>query len=129
LSTKIHTLVDALGNPVGFHLTGGEADDLVGADELLPDMEANTLIADKAFDADQRVIEPLAVAGKTAVIPSKANRRQPRKFDRHLYAARHLIENFFAKLKQFRAIATRYDKTARNFLAAVHLAASVIWLN
>ena len=63
------------------------------------------------------------------MIRSKANRRQPRKFDRHLYAARHLIENFFAKLKQFRAIATRYDKTARNFLAAVLLTASVIWPN
>ena len=129
LSTKIHTLVDALGNPIGFHLTGGEAHDLVGADELLPDMEADMLLADKAFDADERVIKPLAAAGKTAVIPSKANRKQPRNFDRHMYAARHLIENFFAKLKQYRAIATRYDKTARNFLAAVHLAASVIWLN
>ena len=129
LSTKIHTLVDALGNPIGFHLTGGEVHDLVGADELLPDMEADMLLADKAFDADKRVIEPLAAAGKTAVIPSKTHRKQPREFDRHMYAARHLIENFFAKLKQFRAIATRYDKTARNFLAAVHLAASVIWLN
>jgi len=129
LSTKIHTLVDALGNPVRFHLTGGEAHDLIGADELLPDMEADMLLADKAFDADERVIKPLAAAGKTAVIPSKANRKQPGKFDRHMYAARHLIENFFAKLKQFRAIATRYDKTAHNFLAAVHLAASVIWLN
>jgi transposase len=59
----------------------------------------------------------------------QANRKQPRKFDRHLYGARHLIENFFAKLKQYRAIATRYDKTSRNFLAAVFLAASVIWLN
>ena len=120
--------MDALGNPVGFHLTGGEAHDLVGADELLPDMEANMLIADKAFDADERVLQPLAAAGKKAVIPSKANRKQPRKFDRHLYGARHLIENFFAKLKQYRAIATRYDKTSRNFLA-VFLAASVIWLN
>ena len=129
LSTKIHTLVDALGNPIGFHLTGGEAHDLVGADELLPDMQANMLIADKAFDADERVIKPLTAAGKTAVIPPKANRKQQRKLDRHTYAARHLIENFFAKLKQYRAIATRYDKTARNFLAAVHLAASVIWLN
>jgi transposase len=129
LSTKIHALVDALGNPVGFHLTGGEAHDLVGADELLPDMQADTLIADKAFDADERVREPLAAAGKMAVIPSKANRKQPREFDRDVYAARHLIENFFAKLKQYRAIATRYDKTARNFLAAIHLAASVVWLN
>jgi transposase len=129
LSTKIHTLVDALGNPIDFHLTGGEAHDLVGADHLLPDMQAKVLIADKAFDADERVIEPLAAAGKAAVIPPKANRRSPRRFDRHLYKARHLIENFFAKLKQFRAIATRYDKTARNFLAAVHLTASAIWLN
>jgi transposase len=129
LSTKIHTLVDALGYPVGFHLTGGEAHDLVGADHLLPDMEAATLIADKAFDADKRVIEPLASAGKTAVIPPKSNRKQPRDYDRHLYKERHLIENFFARLKQYRAIATRYDKTARNFLAAVYLAASIIWLN
>jgi transposase len=129
LSTKIHTLVDALGNPVGFHLSGGEAHDLIAADHLLPDMQAEMLIGDKAFDADERVIAPLTAAGKAAVIPPKANRRSPRQFDRHLYKARHLIENFFAKLKQFRAIATRYDKTARNFLAAVHLAASAIWLN
>ena len=124
LSTKIHALVDALGNPLGFFLTGGQAHDLAGADQLLPSMQAETLIADKAFDADERVLVPLAAAGKTAVIPPKANRRLPRDFDRDLYKARHLIENFFAKLKQFRAIATRYDKTARNFLAAVHLAAA-----
>ena len=129
LSTKIHTMADALGNPIGFFLTGGEAHDLVGADHLLPEMQAGTLIADKAFDADKRVLEPLAAAGKTAVIPPTAHRKSTRVYDRHLYKARHLIENFFAKLKQFRAIATRYDKTARNFLAAVHLAASVIWLN
>jgi transposase len=66
LSTKIHALVDALGNPVGFFLSGGEAHDLVGADHLLPSMQAATLIADKAFDADERVLAPLAAAGKTA---------------------------------------------------------------
>ena len=92
-------------------------------------MQADLLIADKAFDADARVRDTLAASGKTAVIPSKANRRQPRTFDRSLYRARHLIENFFAKLKQYRAIATRYDKKARNFLAAIHLASAVIWLN
>lgn len=69
-------------------------------------MEAATLIADKAFDADKRVIEPLTTAGKTTIIPPKSNRKQPRKFDRHLYKERHLIENFFATLKQYRAIAT-----------------------
>jgi transposase len=122
-------MVDALGNPVGFHLTGGQVHDLVGADHLIPTMQADTLIGDKAFDADERVIEPLTAAGKQVVIPPKGNRKQRRSFDRHLYKARHLIENFFAKLKQYRAIATRFDKTARNFLAAIYLAASVIWLN
>jgi transposase len=129
LTTKIHALVDALGNPVGFHLTGGQEHDLAGADALLPELEAETLIADKAFDAYQRVLEPLAEAGKTAVIPPRKTRKTLRTFDKDLYKARHLIENFFAKLKQFRAIATRYDKRARNFLAAIHLAAAVIWLN
>jgi transposase len=122
-------MVDALGNPVRFFLTGGQAHDLVGADHLLPTMTASTLIADKAFDADERVIAPLIAAGKVAVIPAKANRKINRDYDRDLYKARHLIENFFAKLKQFRAIATRYDKTARNFLGAIHLAAAVICLN
>ena len=129
LSTKIHALVDALGNPLSFFLTPGQAHDLAGADALLPQMTADLLIADKAFDADQRVIRPLASAGQAAVIPPRKHRRPGRDFDRDLYKARHLIENFFCKLKQFRAIATRYDKTARNFLAAVHLAAATIWLN
>ena len=122
-------MVDARGNPLGFFLTGGEAHDLVGADHLLPTMQADTLIADRAFDADERVLEPLAAGGKTAVIPPRANRSAPREYDRSLYAERHLIENFFAKIKQFRAIATRYEKTARNFLAALHLVATVVWLS
>jgi transposase len=101
----------------------------VGADHLLPIMAADTLIADKAFDADERVLEPLVAAGKIAVIPPRANRSVPRDYDRELYAACHLIENFFAKIKPFRAIATRYEKTARNFLSGVQLVASVVWLN
>ena len=129
LSTKIHALVDALGNPLAFLLTPGQAHDLVGADALLPQMAADRLIADKAFDADTRVRQPLAAAGKSAVIPPRDHRRTAPDFDPELYQARHLIENFFCKLKQFRAIATRYDKTARNFLAAIRLAAAIIWLN
>lgn len=122
-------MADALGNAVGFLLTPGQDHDLAGADEFLPQMEADTLLADKAFDADERVIEPLAKAGKIAVIPPKSNRKTQRTYDKELYKARHLIENFFAKLKQYRAIATRYDKTAMNFLAAIHLAAAIIWLD
>jgi transposase len=82
LSTKIHTLVDTLGNPVAFHLTGGEAHDLAGAEHLLPEMEADTLIADKAFDAVKWVIEPQAEVGKTVVIPPKVNRLKPREYVR-----------------------------------------------
>jgi len=129
LSTKINATVDALGNPTGFVLTPGQACDLDGADILLPLVAARTVIADKAYDADARVILPLERAGVTVVIPPKRNRKVQRDYDKELYKSRHLIENFFCKLKQFRAIATRYDKLARNFLAAVYLAASAIWLN
>ena len=106
LSTKIHATCDALGNPTGFFLSGGQA-----------------------HDAKQRVRQRLLVQDCEAVIPSKSNRKQPYPYDQHLYKARHLIENFFARLKQYRAIATRYDKTARNFLGAIYLAAFVVWLN
>jgi transposase len=129
LSTKIHAVVDALGNPLSFHLTPGQACDLDGADQLLPNIVADTVLADKGYDADERVVEQLESLGKTAVIPPKRNRTRPRDYDRDLYKARHLIENFFAKLKQYRGIATRYDKRATNFLGAIYLAASVIWLN
>jgi transposase len=129
LSTKIHTLVDALGNPISFHLTPGQACDLDGADVLLNDLVADTLVADKGYDANERVIKRLEQQCKTAVIPSKCNRILQRDYDRHLYKARHLVENLFAQLKQYRAIATRYDKRAKNFLSAIYLAAAVIWLN
>ena len=129
MSTKIHATVDALGNPLSFHLTPGQACDLDGADKLLPTLVADTILADKAYDADERVIQPLEAQGKTAVIPPRRNRKHHREYDKELYKARHLIENFFAKLKQYRAIATRYDKRAVNFLGAIYLAASVIWLN
>jgi transposase len=121
-------MVDALGNPLAFLLTPGQAHDLEGADAFLPHMEADTLLADRAFDADKRVIEPLLRAGKTPVIPSMPGRKEPRPYDRDLFRARHLIENFFCKIKQFRAIATRYDKLAINCLGGVYAAAIVLWL-
>ena len=80
MSTKIHALVDALGNPTGFHLTGGQASDLEGADHLLPDLEADTLIADKAFDAEERVLEPLAAAGKKGPATARLIKRAPSRF-------------------------------------------------
>lgn len=129
MSTKIHATTDALGNPLGFHLTPGQACDLEGAEQLLPALTSNTVLADKAYDADKRIIKPLAAQGKTVVIPPRRNRKRLREYDKELYKARHLIENFFAKLKQYRAIATRYDKRTVNFLGAIYLAASIIWLN
>lgn len=96
---------------------------------FLEDFEAEALLADKAYDADERVIEKLKSKGTEAVIPSKSNRKRPREYDKILYQARHLIENFFQKLKQYRAIATRYDKLANSFLGGIYLAATVIWLN
>jgi transposase len=128
LSTKIHALTDALGNPIRLSLSGGHASDLVGADQLLPGLEADALLADKAYDADARVLAVLEAAEITAVIPPKRNRIVRREYDQDLYRARHLIENFFQKLKQYRAISTRYDKLARNFLAGIHLAAACILL-
>ena len=91
--------------------------------------KGDALLADKAYDADERVRQKLKEKGCMAVIPPKSNRKTPPDYDKDIYKERHLIENFFARLKQYRAIATRYDKTALNFLGAIYLAAIVIWLN
>lgn len=120
-----------MGNPTGFYLTAGQHCDLEGSDVLLEQLDhgVEALLADKAYDADERVRQRLEAKGCMAVIPPRSNRNSPACYDKHLYQARHLIENCFAKLKQYRAIATRYDKTARNFLGAIYLAASLVWLN
>jgi transposase len=124
-------LCDALGNPVAFHLTPGHLHDLHGADALLPKVigRFGALLADRAYDAQERVVDILEAAGIEVAIPSKINRTYRRKHDASLYGARHLIENFFAKLKAFRAIGTRYDKRACAFLGAIHLASAIITLN
>jgi transposase len=88
LSTKIHATTDALGNPLSFDLTPGQACDLDGADRLLPDVVADIVLADKAYDADERVLQRLEAQGKTAVIPPKRNRKQQRDYDKELYKAR-----------------------------------------
>ncbi len=102
-----------------------------GADALLPDLlsDIKAFLADKAYDALARVLNLLESQGIKAVIPPKANRKDQREYDEEMYKWRHLIENFFQKLKQYRAIATRYDKTASAFLGGIHLAATIITLN
>ncbi len=96
---------------------------------LLKDTQASTVIADRAYDAQARVIEPLLAAGKIVVIPPRSRRKHQRSYDRHLHKARYLIEHFFARLMQYRAIATRCGKTACNFLGVIHTAAAAAWLN
>jgi len=110
-------------------LTQGQASDLRGFDSLNGTIVSEVVIADKAYDADKRVREVLASQGKVAVIPPKSNRVDPCEYDKELYKKRHKIENCFSRLKDFRGIATRYDKTARNFLAGIHFAASILWIN
>src|SRR5271168_5481123 len=109
-------------------LTPGQTHDLVCAEPLLESADPDALLGDKAYDADP-LIDTLAQRGITPVIPPKANRKIPRACDFALYCERNLIERFFNKLKHFRAIATRYDKLARNFLGAVQLACAIILLN
>jgi transposase len=109
-------------------LTPGQAHDLACAEPLIDSADPEALIGDKAYDADA-LIDTLNRREITAVIPPKANRKTPRGCDFSLYCERNLVERFFNKLKHFRAIATRYDKLARNFLAAVQLASAIILLN
>jgi transposase len=127
LTTKIHALVDALGNPADLMLTAGQIHDLACAQDLIKNADPQALIADKAYDADP-LIDSLAQREITPVIPPKSNRKTKRDCDSALYRERNLIERFFNKIKHFRAIATRYDKLARNFLAAVQLVSAIILL-
>ena len=110
-------------------LTEGQASDLRGFDGLSDFIYAETVIADKGYDADKRVRQVLAHSGKSAVIPPRKNRKNPAEYDKELYKQRHKIENFFSRLKDYRGIATRYDKTAVNFLSGVCLAAAMLWIN
>lgn len=109
-------------------LSAGQIHDLVCAQDLIEDADPQALIADKAYDADP-LIDSLAQQEITPVIPPKSNRKIKRDCDFALYRERNLIERFFNKIKHFRAIATRYDKLARNFLAAVKLVSAIILLN
>ena len=132
MTTKIHAIVDALGNPVVLSLTPGQAADINQAVPLLDQVDdrikPDALLADKGYDSDA-LVETLEKRGITPVIPPKANRREPRKTDFALYCERNLVERFFNKLKQYRGIATRYDKLGETFLAGVLLVCVLLWLN
>jgi len=126
-STKIHAVVDALGNPIRFKLSGGQEADCSWAIPALTDTEFGMLLADKGYDTDELLDFVKQRAAETC-IPPKSNRTNQREYDKVLYKERNLVERFFNKLKHYRRLATRYEKTARNFLAMLTLAALVIWL-
>ncbi len=118
-------MVDALGNLGRFDLLPGQRHDSVGVAPVLENLEFKALLADKAFDSNA-IRTLVAERGALAVIPSKADRSTCIPHDSEMYKWRHLIENFFCKIKEFRRIATRYDKTDASFAAAIHLAAAVL---
>jgi Transposase and inactivated derivatives len=125
MTTKILALTDALGNLVHFVLLPGQRFDTVGVDPLIQDIEFGGLIADKAFDSNH-IIAQLNERGAQIVISQHSRRTKPIPIDLEIYKWRHLIENFFCKLKEFKRIAMRADKTDTSFSAAIHLAAAVI---
>ena len=127
MSTKIHAAGDALGNPVRLIGSPGQRNDIAFAHDLVDGFTAGAMIADKGYDADH-LIDRIAQTGTQVVIPPKRNRKVQRPYDADLYRERNIIERFFNKLKQFRRVATRYDKLLENFMGFVKLAAIAIWL-
>jgi len=125
LTAKIVALVDALGNLARFVLLPGQRHDMVGVAPLIRDVHFGALLGDKAFDADWLRAE-LNQRGATAVIPPRSNRKQRIDYDKEMYKWRHLVENYFAKIKEFRGIATRYDKTDTSYAANLNLVATII---
>ena len=119
--------VRGLGCPVRFTLTAGQRGDAPQAGPLIEGLSADVVMADTAYDADH-FRQAIAARGAIAVIPNNPSRTKKYPLDAHLYAQRHLVECCFSKLKQFRRVATRFEKTARNYLAIITLAAIVLWL-
>ena len=127
MTTKILALTDALGNLVRFQLLPGQRFDTVGVAPLIDNIAFGGLIADKAFDADW-IIEELNQRGARIVISQHPRRSRPLKIDVDVYKWRHLVENFFGKLKEFKRIAMRSDKTDASYAAMINLTAAVIRL-
>ena len=128
-TTKIHLAVDAYGLPVAFEVTSGTVHDSQMALSLMAQVEdAQLVIADKGYDS-QPIRDHIESTGRVSVIPRRKNSKTGNAgLDKYMYKLRHLVENMFARLKQFRAIATRYDKLKRNFVSLVALACAFIWL-
>lgn len=128
LTTKIHALVDANGNPIILKLTAGQAHDGRSAEDMIDNVRAGQiLLADRAYDSDA-MRKTLSDRGAWANVKPMPGRKNVPAFSPFLYRYRNLVERFFNKLKHFRAVATRFEKHDRNYLALVKLAASRIWM-
>jgi transposase len=125
--TKIHVGVNGLGLPVKLVLTPGQAADVTQAATLIEGVPFEVVIADKAYDS-RALVGRIEGRGGEAVIPSQRDRKRQRVYDRERYKDRNLAERFWARVKQYRRVATRYEKTARNFLAMVHVASIMLLL-
>jgi transposase len=128
-TTKIHLAVDSYGLPIDFDITSGAVHDCKAAPELIAKLpQAGALIADKGYDSES-IREKIVLKGSRAVIPRKQNSVKGNDdLDRDLYRYRHLVENAFARLKQYRALATRFDKLKRNYESVVAMACAFLWL-
>jgi transposase len=126
-SSKIHLSVDALGNPLRFQLTAGQAHDITQAEGLLLAAPTEYVIADKGYDAET-FVQVIRERGAVPVIPPRSNRKIPREYDAHLYQERHLVECFINKIKHYRRIFSRYDKLATAYLGFLHFVSTLIWL-
>nr|WP_197031956.1 IS5 family transposase [Hymenobacter swuensis] len=126
-TSKLHVVVDALGNPLRLALTPGQQADCTIAADLLAGLRVGAVLADKAYDTNALVAQ-ISRMGAAVIVPSKRSRRTARALDRNLYADRNKVERFFNRLKQYRRLATRYDKTASSFLAFAQCAATFLWL-
>jgi transposase len=127
-TTKIHAITDALGNPLDFILTAGQASDIGQAENLLaltPE-GAEALLADKGYDSDA-FVQAVQEKGLEVVIPPKSNRNHPRICDWVVYKERHLIECFFNKIKHYRRVFSCYEKTAKNYMGFLRLVSALIW--
>ena len=126
LNTRLHLAVDTHGMPLRALITQGTTADCTQAIALIDGLSAEHRLADRGYDTDA-IIDKAALQGMSPVIPSRKNRKQPRDYDKELYKARHLVENAFLYLKQWRGIATRYAKNATSFLAAIQIRCIFPW--
>ena len=127
LTSKVHVRIDGLGNPQQVILTPGQVHDITQAPALMKDVEVEITIADKGYDSEA-FVKSLEATGSEAVIPSRSNRKEPRDYDKHWYKMRNLVERSFSWLKRYRRIATRYEKTAQNFLGFFQLGCVMMML-